>query len=55
MARVSATRSAVDMPRKNTAMAKAAAWPSDTVPAASPSMKCAISSSASARRRAWRG
>ena len=39
MARVSATRSGTERPRKNTAMAKEAAWPSETWPEVSPSMK----------------
>ena len=47
MARVSAMRSAIAMPRKNTAMAKAAAWPSVMVPSVRPSMKCSISASLS--------
>src|SRR3712207_6250941 len=44
MARVSATRSSTHRPRKYTAIAKAAAWPSDTRPLVRPSMTDAISS-----------
>ena len=36
MARVSATRSGTERPRKNTAMAKEAAWPSDDVACGQP-------------------
>ena len=43
MARVSATVSARLMPLKNTAIAKAAAWPSVIRPAVRPSTKNAIS------------
>src|SRR5271163_2493940 len=43
MARVSATRSSSVMPRKKTAMAKAAAWPSVTAPLVRPAMKSPIS------------
>ena len=47
MARVSATRSGTERPRKNTAMAKEAAWPSETRPEVRPSMKCSICSASS--------
>ncbi len=47
MARVRATVSARLMPLKNTAIAKAAAWPSVIRPAVRPSMKNAISAAAS--------
>ena len=43
MARVSATRSSSVMPRKKTAMAKAAAWPSLTAPLVRPAMNSPIS------------
>src|SRR5271163_449488 len=43
MARVSATRSSSVIPRKKTAMAKAAAWPSVTAPLVRPAMKSPIS------------
>src|SRR5918998_1221473 len=44
MARVRATRSSGDRPRKNTAMAKAAAWPSETRPSVRPETKASMSS-----------
>src|SRR5258707_10160889 len=47
IARVSAVVSARDMPRKNTAMAKAAIWPSAIEPSRKPRTKAAISSSPS--------
>ncbi len=47
MASVRATASSRLMPLKNTAMAKAAAWLSETAPAVSPAMKAAISSAVS--------
>ena len=43
IARVSATRSSRSMPLKNTAIAKAAAWPSVTAPEVKPAMKASIS------------
>src|SRR5262249_29227383 len=48
MARVSVTRSPISMPRKNTAMAKAATCPSAIEPSVSPRTKNAISASSSA-------
>ena len=48
MAVVSATASSAVMPRKNTAMAKAATWPSVTLPAVRPSTMNAISAADSA-------
>jgi len=48
MARVSATRSPMSMPRKNTAMAKAAICPSEIEPSLRPRTKNAISASPSA-------
>ena len=47
MASVSATVSVAAMPRRNTAMAKAAAWPSPMLPSVRPRTKNAISSAAS--------
>ena len=44
MASVSATRSSASMPRKKTAMAKAATWPSEMAPAVRPSTMKRISS-----------
>ena len=46
MASVSATVSSRVMPRRNTAIASAATWPSEMLPSASPAMKKAISSAA---------
>ena len=45
IARVRAAHSGDVMPRKNVAMANAAAWPSDTAPEAMPSTRKASSSS----------
>ena len=55
MASVRPTASSRLMPRKNTAMAKAATWPSDTLPEVRPAMKSFTSSRSARRRRASGG